>query len=234
MLLQALIDAIIDLAIPVTHEYEDIIGDMELNVLIEPSLKHTTNLYIVTSEITKMRANISPTLNLINSLKDHKSTSRADEGGSIGEKPLQDATQKTVAISQMARTYLGDVEDHILLMTDSLDTMRRSCDNMIDLIFNTIAANQNESMKQLTVVTIIFLPLSFLTGYFGMNFDRMTSLRNGDGFFWKVAAPVSFVVALYLMKEVIQSYFKKVIQKRHISKNRKGRLSREAEEKRRQ
>jgi Mg2+ and Co2+ transporter CorA len=235
MLLQALIDAIIDLAMPVTEEYENLIGELELNVLMEPSIKHASNLYIVTTEITKMRAYIQPTANLINSLKDHRASNRNDKEGPKGNGP----THSTVEISAMARTYFGDVEDHILMMTDSLDTLRRSCDNMIDLIFNTIAAYQNESMKQLTVVTIIFLPLSFLTGYFGMNFIHMPSVNGGipgggnDTFFWKVAIPVSFLVVLYLMKDTIRWYFVRLMQKRSVSKSRKWRLSKEAAEKRR-
>ena len=129
----------------------------------------------------------------------------------------------------MAQTYLGDVEDHIILITESLDTMRRSCDNMIDLIFNTISAYQNESMKQLTVVTIIFLPLSFMTGYFGMNFTDFWSIHHNESYFWKVALPVAFAVIVFLMRDMLKWYFVRLIQRRGISRSRKGRLQREAQ-----
>jgi len=227
MLVQALIDAIIDLAIPVTEAYQDVIGDLELNVLTEPDIKHTSSLYIVTSEITKMRSFISPVVNLINALRDHKTILHSPDGSQAPSR----STHSNVNISPMARTYLGDVEDHIILMTDSLDTMRRSCDNMIDLIFNTISAYQNESMKQLTVVTIIFLPLSFLTGYFGMNITDFPSIHHKESYFWTIAAPVAFVVALFLMRDMLKWWFLRLVQKRGINKSRKWRLK-EVEERR--
>lgn len=223
MLVQALLDAMIDLAIPVTDAYQDILGELELSVLTEPSIKHTGSLYIVTSEVTKLRTYISPVINLINALRDHKMTVNASESGRNHNR----SAHSSVEISGMARTYLGDVEDHIILMTDSLDTMRRSCDNMIDLIFNTISAYQNESMKQLTVVTIIFLPLSFLTGYFGMNIQNFPAIHHDESYFWEIAIPVAFVVTIFLMKDMLKWYFVRLVQRRGISRNRKSRLEAE-------
>lgn len=223
MLVQALIDGIVDLALPIATAYQEIIGELELNVLTEPNITHTTRLYIITSEMTRIRGFISGAINLISALREHKRQTAAVQGTYRGDMMLASG----VTISPMAQTYLGDVEDHIILITDALDNMRRSCDNMIDLIFNTIAAYQNEYMKQLTVVTIIFLPLSFMTGYFGMNIQDFPSIHHKETYFWIVAAPVCVVVGLFLMKDMFKWYFTKLIQKRRISRTRKERLLRE-------
>ena len=160
MITQAIIDAIIDLAIPVAEAYQDAIGELELNVLTEADISHTTSLYVLTSEVVLFKSNLSPIVNLVNALKDHKSDPISTPGLS-GRPPK--LISSSVTISPMTQVYLGDVEDHIILITDGLGQMTHAADNMIDLIFNKNGARQNETMKQLTVVTILFLPLTFLT-----------------------------------------------------------------------
>jgi Mg2+ and Co2+ transporter CorA len=182
---QAIIDVIIDMAIPVQVAYADVIGDIELDVLTRPSIQQSKDLYIISSEVAKMRSFIQPIVTVINALRDHKivvsgpsSSSSQTREYAPGKDDLRDPS-KGVIISPLTYVYLGDALDHCVLINENLLQIAKAADNMIDLIFNTIAATQNEVLKLLTNVTIVFLPMTFLTGYFGQNFQPFPELEQG-------------------------------------------------------
>ncbi|GJC96033.1 magnesium and cobalt transporter CorA [Colletotrichum higginsianum] len=230
LVVQAIIDAIIDLAMPLTAVYSDVIGDLELDVLTSPSIKQTRSLYICVSEINKMLTFLNPIDNLVNVLRDHRTELSQDEAARQLQNPASG-----VIVTPLTHTYLGDVLDHCVIITESMQQIKRSADNLIDLIFNTISANQNESMKQLTIITIIFLPLTFLTGYFGQNFEDFPEIGNkwGIRFFWIIACPVVFCTILIMMRSWIWSWCVSFWQKRKISAERKKQKKRRARRARR-
>lgn len=167
LLVQAIIDAVIDLALPLAGVYNDLLADLELDVLTSPSITQCRQLYVCTSEINKMLRFLNPIETLVKGLRDHRAKrTESEPAGS------QSSGAGDVTISPITHTYLGDVLDHCIVITEQLQQLKQSSDNLISLIFNTISAAQNRSMTQLTMVTIIFMPLTFMTGFFGMNFEE--------------------------------------------------------------
>ncbi|KAI1122530.1 hypothetical protein F5Y10DRAFT_253841 [Nemania abortiva] len=212
MVAQAIIDAIIDMAIPVTACYADIVGDLELDVLTHPNVKHTKSLYIIISEINKLFSFVNPIQALISSLRDHKTKLSQEDVFRELQNPLGG-----VIITPVTYTYLGDVYDHCVLITENLTQIKESANHMIDLIFNTIATYQNESMKQLTIVTIIFLPLTFITGYFGQNFGNFPEAQeHSSRYFWQIAVPVVVGTVILLMRDIISESLSTFYQRRYI------------------
>ncbi len=78
--------------------------------------------------------------------------------------------------------YFRDLNDHIMLVTDSVDTFRDLLNGMLDSYYSTITTRTNSVMKVLTLFSAIFMPLTFITGVFGMNFRNFPELDWQYGF----------------------------------------------------
>ena len=200
MLVHSVIDVIVDLCQPIGKAVSESFSDLEEAVLMNPSLTQSKELYVLRSGLTHLRDNLIATGGLVRVLCDHRAPQETDQPGPGGYAAKVDSPAlKSVQMSSTARVYLQDVQDHVQTLSISTNMSIRSAENLTSLIFNTIAASQNESVRQLTLVSSFFLPLTFLTGYFGMNFDPMPVVNNhSDIYFWYIATPIICTMALLL------------------------------------
>ncbi|KAH8825542.1 magnesium transporter [Flagelloscypha sp. PMI_526] len=105
-----------------------------------------------------------------------------------------DLTQGEGYMSYTSKIYLADVYDHMTFVLASLDMFSGISENLINYAFNTASYEMNSTMQRLTAATIVFLPLSFITSYFGQNFTSSWTSRS-DIFFCMIAVPI---MAVYL------------------------------------
>ncbi|KAA8898877.1 hypothetical protein TRICI_006460 [Trichomonascus ciferrii] len=240
VLFQAIIDAVVDLLYPIINCYRERLDDLQIDAIISPSVAHTRQLHLVNSDLTMLRNSIVPITVAINSLREH-----AVDHQSKYSRPPEDNTTYAIQtnrdqprtmhvgksghtlISDLATMYLGDVADHTLTYTQDLDVMQSNVKSMIDLVFNTISIQSSDAVRLLSLVTVVFLPLSFLTGYFGMNFKNFDILDHSDGFYWGIAIPFAVVLVLILMwRWVVDKWryllneFRKLLEKRKKRKEK--------------
>ncbi|WVQ82784.1 hypothetical protein IAT38_004916 [Cryptococcus sp. DSM 104549] len=91
--------------------------------------------------------------------------------------------------SPLTKVYIGDVIDHLEIVVGSIEQFVSTCDHLTDYVFNVLSFQTNASMERLSIVTVVFLPLTFIASYFGMNFTGFAQLEGPVSYFWKVAIP---------------------------------------------
>lgn len=94
--------------------------------------------------------------------------------------------------------YLRDVGDHILQLIETLETARDTVHGMMDIQLSFQSNRLNQQMRVLTVITIIFMPLTVITGIYGMNFDNMPELHWHYGYFMVLGLLMAIIVGLML------------------------------------
>ncbi|MCB1033566.1 MAG: magnesium and cobalt transport protein CorA, partial [Acidobacteria bacterium] len=115
--------------------------------------------------------------------------------------------ESVAAITDDTRLFLRDCYDHVIRTVDQIDTFRELCASLMDLYLSTISNRTNDVMKVLTIIATVFIPLSFLTGLYGMNFDtdfplNMPELKSPYGYPALVAVMAGIALAFL-------AYFKK-------------------------
>jgi len=166
-LLYRVFDALVDSFFPILADMDDEIDQLEAAVLANPDESQLERLFSLKRQLVAMRKVITPQRDLFASSVDQ-----------IAELPGLELDE---------RDYFRDVYDHLIRISDLIDSYRDLLSGVTDLYLSTLSNRQNDVMKQLTVIATIFLPLGFITGFFGQNFSFLINhLISPAWTFWVV------------------------------------------------
>jgi magnesium transporter len=105
-------------------------------------------------------------------------------------------------IRESTRVYLRDVQDHLIRLYENVELYRDVIMGARDIYLSSISNHLNQIMKTLTIISVVAMPLTVMTGFFGMNFDAIPGLHSPTGFWLTVLAMAIAVTAmLYLFKK---------------------------------
>jgi magnesium transporter len=164
----ALIDAVVDHYFLVLEVLGEKIEDLEQNLLSDPTRDGLRTLYELKRELIYFRKQIWPMRELLSNLTKEDSS----------------------FVNPSINVFLNDVHDHTIQVIDTLESFRDVLSGLLDVYLSTVSNRMNEVMKVLTIIATIFIPLSFIAGVYGMNFEYMPELK------WRWAYPVLLLILL--------------------------------------
>lgn len=179
-LLYALVDAVVDHYYIVSETMGNKVEDLE-DLLFSGNVKDDLSQQVLSlkKELLKVRRSIFPLREIISRIQ-------KSDSDLILKKNLQ---------------FYNDVYDHIIQLSDSIDIFREMIWSLMDMYMTTISNKMNEVMKVLTIIATIFIPLTFIAGIYGMNFDNIPELHNPYGYYilWGIMFLI-FIGMIYYFK----------------------------------
>jgi magnesium transporter len=175
-----LIDILIDNYFLILDSIGILLEDIEDGLIYDPKPETLQKTYILKRKTIEIRKSIWPMRELINKLQREQSKLITDD----------------------LKIYLRDIYDHIFRITDILENYRDIIFGMLDMYLSSISNRMNDIMKVLTIISTVFIPLSFLAGFYGMNFQYMPELAN----------PLSYpllIIAMVSIFSLMLIYFKR-------------------------
>ena len=162
----AILDSIIDQNFALLESLDEVIDSIEEELLINPATKTLKRIQGIKRELIYVRRSISPLRELLSSILRNESH----------------------LIEEKTQIYFRDVYDHVLRISETIELQRDMVYGLMDMYQTSISNKMNEVMKVLTVFASIFIPLTFIAGVYGMNFEYMPELK------WRLAYPILWVV----------------------------------------
>jgi magnesium transporter len=177
----ALIDALVDGAFPILEKVGERLEDLEKELVQTPSHKQLQELHALRRELLYLRRAIWPQREVIHALQ----------------------REEYQLVQPGTRVYLRDTYDHTIQILDLLETYRDLATGMLELYLSSVSNRLNEIMKVLTIISTIFIPLTFLTSLYGMNFNPAAGPLSMP----ELNSPYGYPVLLILMLVIVGGMF---------------------------
>jgi magnesium transporter len=178
-LLYLIVDGLVDSFFPVLSEFDDQIDELEDAILKKPTEAQLGQLFDMKRALITMRKVVTPQRDMFASL-------------SSGVVQLPGLTDE-------GARYFRDLYDHLIRIADVVDGYRDLLSGVMDTHVSTVSNRLNEVMKQLTIIATIFLPLSYLTGFFGQNFSLLVDHITGRVPFYVFGLGFEVIAAAILL-----------------------------------
>ena len=176
----SLLDFIVDNYFNILEIMDEKIEVAEENMVIRPTDDYLKTIHHIKRQLIIMHKSIWPLREVVSALD-------------RGESPL---------IKDSLLIYIRDLHDHVIQIMDSVDTMRDIMSSLLDIYLSSVSKKMNEIMKVLTIISTIFIPLTFIVGVYGMNFRFMPelSLKWTYPLLWLIMAGIAAYM-IYIFKK---------------------------------
>ena len=182
-----LIDAAIDAFFPLLEFYGERVEELESEVVERPEAGQIARIHDLKRDLLTARRAVWPQRELLNAL----------------------VRDESAFVSAQTRIYLRDCYDHTIQLIDMIETDREIASGLIDIHLSSVSNRMNEVMKVLTIIASVFIPLTFIAGIYGMNFDRDASPWNMPELGWRYGYPTTMLAMILVAAGLIAWFWRK-------------------------